>query len=111
MKKREPIFIWSDFNHTLSHQEIADIANAKIEKLISDSPRVYFYQESASDSKLGVFKTQYDYHTHTAVLFDIQEIQRECVEHEPSYALSNGQEYTECKHCGKKIVAKWEVAK
>lgn len=52
-------------------------------------------------------------HTHKCFAINFEEIKRECVEHEPAlddWTVKKGKWIGECKHCNKKLTAKWSVA-
>jgi len=101
-KKREPIFTAEDFG-SASGSIAATLANAKIERLIADAPRVWlkrYPKESDPHSKIWAeyegdeSVIGYKSLDYTAVLFDIQPIQKERVEHEPIFQSSDFSYYT-----------------
>jgi hypothetical protein len=90
-----------------------DFANDKLSKYLANCPRVYGYK----DKGWGVEHDEYD--THTAILFDIQEIVKEPCVHEPSSITTviNGQnvigiDRSTCGKCGARIKPTgWEAVK
>lgn len=113
MTESKKIFTAGDFEqlHTVSvlhwpSEVAAGIANKIIESKLG--PKVYgmpgfVYSE----------KKQHSADTHTAYLFDIQELPKKECKHEPS-VLSCMDAYAYlsiCRHCGVKLTAKWEVKK
>lgn len=112
--KRTPVFSaetfkdkWSDTHRYPTAQECADIANEVLNKLIANMPVVYGYIPFSEFNWTGI-KQWHD--THTARLFDVREIEKEeCEDHEPDPYKSRGPSFAWCRHCNKKLEAKWEV--
>jgi hypothetical protein len=117
MKK---IFEPSDFEskHEIKNRiftfTAADIANAKIEKLMADWPVVYFSSENAlgeikGSAALLIGKKEAG-DTHQARLAFIEPIKREC-KHEPVVIYEGEIPWAKqkCKHCGVELEAEWKV--
>jgi len=110
----EPSDFWKDAFNPVDYQRIADAANAKLEKLMSEWPVVYFSSENALgeiQDTAGLLigkKVQGD--THKARLAFIGPIKRECLVHEPdktivyNYTIVN----STCKHCDVELIAEWK---
>lgn len=108
----KPFFTEKDFTdykyheHERPSQAFARMCNEKLEKALGAI--VY------GDKEVWSTEHSEDHDTHLARLFNIEEIKK-CVEHEPKFfnthgfPLWDGKEVP-CKHCGKKLKAKWEEA-
>lgn len=94
--------IWS------KHVDAARIANELLQAHLDTLPRVYAQKDGLKNSVWRANEWSAD--THTALLWDITKIEKECKEHEPvnePCPLTLG---FKCKHCGVKLKAKWEKA-
>lgn len=87
----------------------ADRANVKLQKEIESWPVVYGRKGEGIDLRL--FSTTKDeYHTHTARLAFIEEIKKECVNHEPTWSDQPNKSivyFAKCIHCGVELQANW----
>lgn len=93
---------------------LAELANAKLAKLLG--PRVY--GEKSSEGYKWFSQVNVEDDTHTAYLFQVTEIKKECV-HEPEWEIRSELNVLKlevsltpkrCRYCGVKLTAKWEVA-
>lgn len=129
------LFTPDDFNHLFIREavtsfNIADIANAKLDKLIESWPVVYGFGETAGASSLwnmnGPSKERV-VHTHTARLAFIEELPKEPCKHEPStdieinnlirnskttnWRFDDSKLSHYCMKCGVELVATWSEKK
>lgn len=100
--------------HNVLGEKIAlmNKAEAILRELYEKAPVVYGIEHL--DHYWGKIKHEDD--NCTARLFFIEEIKKECVEHEPVRNFDEHSERTwsgkhwKCKHCGKPLKARWEIA-
>lgn len=94
----------------------SNIANKKLKEWLDNSRTLY----ASKDTEWQWTEYQDDSDTHTAKLVCIEEIKKECKEHEPvpyrfSFIVNNVAEVKnwkdsfKCKHCGVHLVAEWKV--
>lgn len=110
----KPIFTAEDFYDcdsvgTCAADEVAEIANAKIESMLG--PVVYGHGQGTDywDTK------QREDDAATAILFNIQELpKKECDHYSPSFTMSNPRPHeglpvpeTKCCKCGQEFKAVW----
>jgi hypothetical protein len=113
----KPIFKPSDFKTeypNLTCDDVAKIANAKLEKLIESWPVVYAHAGPSTfylENPVWISKGRHDADsTHQARLAFIEPIKRDCVKHEAIKVRLEfgGVPIAKCKHCDIELVAEWK---
>lgn len=124
-RKLESFFAAEDFKKLENYREgLSDMdvaareANRILRKYFESCPVVY-----GDGPNMDILKhTKKPCNTHTARLCFVEEIKRECVEHEPDKRIDGAIDYSSgrhsltlaseahCKHCGIKLKARWEKA-
>lgn len=113
----KPFFKPEDFiNEVTGHMNISVVAsraNSLLEKALG--PKIYNNKNYSS-----FWSEQQNFNTidsHQAYLFQIEEIKKECVKHEPiierlliadSHSFADIK-HEKCKHCGVELIAEWKV--
>ncbi len=87
---------------------LADIANTNLNKALG--PIVYF--KPTHQPYKSYSETKYEWCTHQAYLFNIQEIIKDPCKHEPkSSEDATSMSESECIYCGVPLVAEWRENK
>lgn len=102
----KPFFVPDDFNSNISKISAAEIANAKLTALIEAAPVVYRREYSEHWMRLSTVADK-----EQARLMFIEMIKKEPCKHEPELGRGDHLKYSDCKHCGVKLVAEWTEAK
>jgi hypothetical protein len=104
----KPVFDPKDFipfnSDKFTANDIADIANAKLQKLINEAPVVTGFCDDDKDYRYSTYDSPSD--THKARLMFIEPIKKECVKHEPPKSYESTQRIF-CVHCGVELFATW----
>lgn len=100
MKFKPEDFKWLH-THSFKLSDVSDQANSLLQAHIATLPKVY------GQNIGGAVWTMppHDSNTHTALLWDIEEIEKKECKHLPWDF-----EHPVCIHCGVKLKAKWEKA-
>ncbi len=100
----------------LTTQSAANAANWRLAEMLKDAQVVYGQGIEAMKSAMWCMNGpdfEVSKHTHRALLVNIEELpKKERCKHElnvlETYTTSNADIVGQCKHCGVKLVARWE---
>ena len=108
------VFNSEDFFNEISELQIALTAQAKFDEWyrenIESAPLVYGRHPAPQEYIGNWANRETDCDTHTARLIDIQEIKKECANHEPmsfeAYTIDG--KYI-CRHCSVELILEWRA--
>ena len=103
-------FTYEMFKPAINTYDMADQAQKALDAHLATLPKVYGF--SSANGVNGAWTTSEINATHTAILFDIQEIEKKECDHEPVYVENKNREsWFECEYCGKSLkIEKWSEA-
>lgn len=89
---------------------VTDIANTKLQEWLDAAPTVYGTIDISEPKFWGEKKFGSD--THSAKLVCLEEIKKECTEHEVvNVCIEGALIRAVCKHCGAELKATWKAVK